>query len=192
MSIAFPTMEEPPFLLDMATSIVPYNRVLMMMEAGQPVPDGWGLDSDGKPTQDSSKLRQLFPLGGTRVTGGHKGFGLGLVVEVLCAILSGGWLDTTQMSNFTEFNLYKQHNDAHFFGAIRLDLFRHADEFKRDMDALVNHIHAAPTEAGKEHVYYPGEIEYLTRKKRDVEGIPVTDPVWSILRDLSEKYKVPI
>ena len=192
MSITFPTGSEPPFLLDMATSIVPYNRVMMMKESNQPIPAGWGLDSSGQPTQDPSKLRQLFPLGGTRQMGGHKGFGLGLMVEVLCAILSGGRMDTSQVSKATAFNRYKQHNDAHFFGAICLDLFRPADEFKKDMDAFVGTIHDAPAAPGHDRIYYPGEIEHLTREKRAVKGIPITDAVWSDLKSLSEQYDVPL
>jgi L-2-hydroxycarboxylate dehydrogenase (NAD+) len=192
MSIAFPTSVEPPFLLDMATSIVPYNRVMLMKESNQPVPADWGLDSSGQTTRDPSELRQLFPLGGAREMGGHKGFGLGLMVEVLCVILSGGWMDTSQVSKATAFNRYKQHNDAHFFGSIRLDLFRPANDFKKDMDAFVGAIHAAPAAPGHDHIHYPGEIENLTRKKRAEKGIPITDAVWSDLQSLSEQYDVPL
>jgi LDH2 family malate/lactate/ureidoglycolate dehydrogenase len=192
LSIAFPTGKEAPFLLDMATSIVPFNRVLMMKESNQRVPLGWGLNSSGQPTQDPVELCQLLPLGGSRQMGSHKGFGLGLMVEVLCAILSGGWVDTRQASKATDFNRYKQHNDAHFFGAIRLDLFRPADEFKKDMDALVGAIHAAPSAPGHDHLYYPGEIEHLTQENRTAKGIPITDSVWSDLQSLSEQYEVAL
>ena len=192
ISIAFPSMSKPAFLLDMATSIVPYNRVLMMQEAGQPVPAGWGLDSNGQPTQDPAKLRQLLPLGGTRETGGHKGFCLGLMVEVFCAFLSGGWMDTSHTSKATDFNLFKQHNDAHFFGAFRLDLFRSPDDFKKDLDKFIDIIHAAPAEPGRDHVYYPGEVEHIKRKKRIESGIPINDHIWSDLRDLSIRFNVPI
>jgi len=192
MSIAFPTGSNPPFLLDMATSIVPFNRVMLMKDNNQTIPAGWGLDSNGQPTQDPSEVRQLFPLGGSREMGGHKGFGLGLMVEILCAILSGGWADTSHASKATAFNHYKQHNDAHFFGAIRLDLFQPANEFKKGMDSFVDAIHKAPTVPGHDQIYYPGEIEHLARKERLVNGIPISDTVWADLQSLAKQYGVPL
>jgi LDH2 family malate/lactate/ureidoglycolate dehydrogenase len=190
MSVAFPTESNPPFLLDMATSIVPFNRVMLMKESNQAIPAGWGLDSNGKPTQDPAELRQLFPLGGSRELGGHKGFGLGLMVEIFCAMLSSGWTYTSEVSKAIEFNRYKQHNDAHFFGAIRLDLFRPANEFKKAMDSFVEAIHQAPTAPGHDQIYYPGEIEDLTRKERAIIGIPISDAVWFDLQSLAKKYGV--
>ena len=192
MSVAFPAETNPPFLLDMATSIVPFNRVMLMKESNQAIPAGWGLDSNGRPTQDPSELRQLFPLGGSRELGGHKGFGLGLMVEIFCAMLSGGWTDTSYASKAVEFNRYKQHNDAHFFGAIRLDLFRPANDFKKAMDSFVEAIHEAPTAPGHDQIYYPGEIEHLTRKEREITGIPIGEAVWSDLKSLAKRYAVPL
>jgi len=192
LSFAFATDNESPFLLDMATSVVPYNRVEMFQEENRSVPLGWGLDANGQATTNPAELRHLLPLGGSRELGGHKGFGLGLVVEILCAILSGGWEAAGDVSPVNEYQKHKQHNTAHFFGAIRLDMFRPANEFKRDMDALIRAIHAAPPDADHERVIYPGEIEAKTKKYRIATGIPLSKAVASDLQEISEQFDIPL
>lgn len=192
LSFSFPTAEEPPFLLDMATSIAPFNRVEMMMQAGESIPLGWGLDEQGHPTTDPGALRHLFPLGGSREQGGHKGFALALLVEILSAVLSGGWSKTSPEAEATDNSKHTQTNDAHFFGAIRIDAFRDPGHFKSDMDALIRKVHAVPTENGQEKVYVPGEIEHETKQKRLKEGIPLPGIVVADLRDLSEEFNVPL
>jgi L-2-hydroxycarboxylate dehydrogenase (NAD+) len=191
LSFSFPTEQEPPFLLDMATSVVPFNRIEMRQELGQSIPLGWGLDAQGQPTTDPAAVRALLPLGGSREQSSHKGYALALLVEVLCAVLSGGW---SQVSD-TETGLggqYKQQNDAHFFGAIRVDYFRPTAEFKRDMDAMIRAIHAAPPAPGHDRIYVPGEIEHETKQKRLREGIPLPPNVVASLQALSSKYDVPL
>jgi L-2-hydroxycarboxylate dehydrogenase (NAD+) len=192
LSFSFPTAEEAPFLLDMATSIVPHNRVEMMMQAGKSIPLGWGLDGQGRPTTDPAALRHLFPLGGSREQGGHKGFGLALLVEILSAVLSGGWSIDGPAANTADDNQYTQSKDAHFFGAIRIDAFRDANHFKRDMDALIRKVHVAPTMDGHNRVYVPGEIEHETKQKRLAQGIPLPETVMADLQELSEEYNVPL
>jgi LDH2 family malate/lactate/ureidoglycolate dehydrogenase len=192
LSFSFPTAEEAPFLLDMATSITPYNRVEMMMQAGESIPLGWGLDGQGRPTTDPGALRHLFPLGGSREQGGHKGFGLALLVEILSAVLSGGWSNDGPEAKTMDDNQYTQSKDAHFFGAIRIDAFRDANHFKRDMDALIRKVHAAPTMDGHNRVYVPGEIEHETRQKRLQDGIPLPTTVVESLQELSTEYHVPL
>ena len=115
IAIAFPTGAEPPVLLDMATTVAPYNRVMMHKELERVVPLGWGLDAEGFPTTDPANLKALLPLGGERATGGHKGYGLALMVETLCALLSGGWGPVEKEDDQT-FEGYGQPHSAHFFG----------------------------------------------------------------------------
>lgn len=192
LSISFPTNQEPPFLLDMSTSVVPYNRVEMMKEAGQSIPLGWGLDRHGNPTTDPAALRLLLPLGGSREQGGHKGFGLALMVEILCAVLSGGWSDKADDSTSTSNHKHKQSHAAHFFAAIRIDSFRDIDAFKSDLDAMIRTIHAAPVAPDKEQIYVPGEIEHKIREIRLREGIPLPANIWEDLHTLSKRYDVPL
>jgi LDH2 family malate/lactate/ureidoglycolate dehydrogenase len=191
IAISFPTLEELPFLLDMATSAAPYNRVLMHRELGKPVPAGWGLDSQGQPTTDPATLRHLLPLGGSRELGGHKGYGLAMMVEVLCAVLSGGWHNLFP-DDPRAFDGHVQDNDAHFFGAMRIDAFRPVEEFKRGMDAMIRALRAAPKALGHDRIYVAGEIEHETAQQRLRDGIPLPENVAADLRALSAQFSVPL
>ena len=212
LSIAFPTGNKPTFLLDMATSKVPYNRVQMMMQEGQSIPLGWGLDQKGQPTTDPAAVHYLLPLGGSREQGGHKGYGLALMVQVLCAVLSGGWSNDEQTqtsgtspsptSHFfhsgqndntsADKKNWRQKDDAHFFGAIRIDTFRPLEKFKESMDAMIQAIQSSPPSPEQERVYFPGEIEAETQKRRLAEGIPLSKQVVDDLLFLSSKYAIPL
>lgn len=191
LAISFPTGEEPPYVFDMATSTVPFNRITKMADANELIPLGWGLTADGQPTTNPKEVRQLFPLGGTREQGSHKGYGLAMVVQVLCAVLSGCWGDMYESSSDT-FDGHTQEGDAHFFGAIRVDIFRPLDEFKRGMDAMIRALHAAPKEAGQDRIYVAGEIEHETEQQRLRDGIPLPDTIVADLYELSQRYNISL
>ncbi len=190
ISIGFPADQEPPFLLDMATSTTPMNRIVMRQELGEPIPLGWALDADGNPTTDPAAARMLLPLGGTREHGSHKGYGLAVMVETVCALLSGGWSALTEpLANGLD---HAQSRDAHFFAAMRVDLFRPLDEFKRGMDAMIRTLRSTPTQPDQDRVYVAGEIEQITEQKRRREGIPLPPNVIADLWELSRQYDVPL
>jgi LDH2 family malate/lactate/ureidoglycolate dehydrogenase len=191
LSIAFPGAEQPPFVLDMATSVIPLNRIELIKETGGSIPPGWGMDAEGRPTTDPEAIRQLLPLGGTRELGGHKGYGLGTAVTVLCAVLSGAW-GPTPAEPPGEGATYSQQREAHFFGAFRLDLFQPPGDFKRALDAMLRALQASPPIPGRERVYVAGEIEHETEQQRRRTGIPLTDKLVADLRDLSETYGIPL
>ncbi len=184
LAVAIPCGEEPPYMLDMATAVVPVNRVMKAKETGQPIPLGWCLDASGRPTTDPAQAKVYLPLGSTRETGAHKGFGLAMLVEVFTALLSGGFADTPEG--------FDQNKIAHFFGAIRIDLFREPAEFKVAMDAMMRALRAAPPAPGHERVYLPGDIEHDTAQQRRREGIPLTEQELGELRALSATYNVPL
>ncbi|MFZ1755887.1 MAG: Ldh family oxidoreductase [Caldilineaceae bacterium] len=189
IAVAFPTQDEAPWLLDMATSIAPYNRVALHRENGLPVPAQWGMTDAGEPTADAQLLHKMWPLGGDRAHGGHKGYGLSMMVATLSAVLSGGW-DDGHDGDEKAFNGYKQSGDGHFFGAIRIDAFRPVESFKRGMDAMIQAIHAAPKEKGQARIYVAGEIEHETEQQRKRDGIPLTAATVADLKEVSEKYGV--
>jgi LDH2 family malate/lactate/ureidoglycolate dehydrogenase len=191
LSIGFPTLEEPPWLFDMATSVVPFNRITMMRDNGESIPLGWGVDADGTPTTDPSQVRFLHPLGGTREQGGHKGYGLMMMVAVLCNVLSASWA-FQEDADAHNFEGYQIDGDGHFFAALRVDLFRPLDEFKRGMDVMIRALHAAPKEAGQERIYVAGEIEHETEQLRTRNGIPLSPVVLADLQALSAQYDVPL
>ncbi|MEZ4620527.1 MAG: Ldh family oxidoreductase [Caldilineaceae bacterium] len=185
IAVSFPTAKEPPWVLDMATSVVPFNRVTMLRDNNVQIPLGWGVTEDGELTTDPSLVRSLFPLGGERATGGHKGYGLMMMVSVLCNVLSGGW-DGGVAGKSMGFN-----NDGHFFAALRVDLFRPLEEFKEAMDEMIRALHEAPKAKGHDRIYVAGEIEHETEQFRVAHGIPLTEFVANDLQELAEEHGIP-
>jgi L-2-hydroxycarboxylate dehydrogenase (NAD+) len=184
MCFAVPADKELPFILDMATTTAAAGKLEIAARHADPIPFGWALNENAEPTADprvAQKARRLLPLGGSREGGSHKGYGLAIVVEILCGVLTG---------TITALN-ENQDPRGHFFGAIRIDSFRPADEFKRDMDRLVRELKSTPPVEGQARVYVAGEIEFETANERAANGIPLHDSVLKGLRDVSEQLGVP-
>jgi L-2-hydroxycarboxylate dehydrogenase (NAD+) len=182
--VAVPAGEERPFVLDMATTTAAAGKLELAARRGDPIPLGWALDEKAAATMDprvAQKARRLLPLGGSRESGSHKGYGLAVVVEILCGVLTG---------TITALN-ENQDPRGHFFGAIRIDAFRPADEFKKDMDRLIRELRSTPPVEGQKRVYVAGEIEFETAKERTAGGIPLLGSVLKGLRDVSEGLGVP-
>jgi LDH2 family malate/lactate/ureidoglycolate dehydrogenase len=151
---------------------------------GKSIPSGWALDEKAAQTTDprvAQKARKLLPLGGSRDGGSHKGYGLAVLVEILCGVLTG---TMTALND-------NQDPRGHFFGAIRVDAFRPVQEFKRDMDRLIRELKATAPETGHERVYVAGEIECETAAERAEHGIPLHESVLKGLREVAEQVGVP-
>jgi LDH2 family malate/lactate/ureidoglycolate dehydrogenase len=191
LAIGFPTREEPPWLFDMATSTIPFNRITKMRDAKESIPLGWGIDEQGQPTTDPGLVRAIFPLGTTREMGSHKGYGLSMMVEVLCALLSGAW-SAGPAAGMGANHGHRQRGDAHFFGAVRIDAFTPLGEFKDAMDAMIRSLHDAPVAEDQERIYVAGEIEHETEQERLRHGIPLPDTVVADIRELGQKFDVPL
>jgi L-2-hydroxycarboxylate dehydrogenase (NAD+) len=183
IAVAAPARDELPFVLDMATTTAAAGKLEVAARDEEPIPMGWALDEKGEPTADprvAQRARRLLPLGGTRDGGSHKGYGLAVLVEILCGVLTGNM--TALSSN--------QVPRGHFFGAIRIDSFRPAGDFKSDMDRLLRELKSTPAVTGQERVYVAGEIEFETEKERSVHGVPLHGSVLKQLRDLSAQLGV--
>jgi L-2-hydroxycarboxylate dehydrogenase (NAD+) len=184
MCFAVPADKELPFVLDMATTTAAAGKLELAARLGKAIPAGWALDEKADQTYDprvAQKARRLLPLGGTREGGNHKGYGLAILVEILCGVLTG---------TLTALNA-NQDPRGHFFGAIRIDSFRPAAEFKQDMDRLIRELKSTPPIAGQQRVYVAGEIEFETAEERSERGIPLHSSVLKGLRDVSEQLGVP-
>jgi len=184
MCFAVPADRELPFVLDMATTTAAAGKLELAARLGKTIPSGWALDENALQTTDprmAQKARRLLPLGGTRESGSHKGYGLAILVEILCGVLTG---------TLTALNA-NQDPRGHFFGAIRVDAFRPVAEFKRDMDRLIAELKSTPPVAGQERVYVAGEIEFETAQERAEHGIPLHNSVLNGLRGVSELVGVP-
>lgn len=181
---AVPAGKELPFVLDMATTTAAAGKLELAARRGKTIPFGWALDQNARPTDDprtAQKARRLLPLGGSRDGGSHKGYGLAVLVEILCGVLSG---TITALAD-------DQEPRGHFFGALRIDQFRPASAFKLDMDRLIQALKATPPTTGEDRVYVAGEIEFETAAERVERGIPLMASVLKGLREVSELLKVP-
>lgn len=183
ISVAVPTHAEQPFVLDMATSTVALGKLHLARRLQEPIPVGWALDDKGEPTTDpvaASKAQSLLPLGGTREMGGHKGYGLAVVVDILCGMLS------SQIYG----SILGQGEATHFLGAVDIGAFQPVGEFKEAMDGMIQALHNAPKAQGHDRIYVAGEIEAETVKERAARGIPLHKDVVSYLNDLSHQLGV--
>ena len=192
ISVAAPSYEEYPYVLDMATSTVPIGRVKVYEKENKKLPLGWAIDSDGKVTDDPKKCQSgyigaLMPLGGTDVMRGYKGYGLALLVDILCGVLSGG-------SNLTDIGFPHESREAdvgHFFMAININAFRPVIDFKKQMDNMIKMLKAAPKAPGHDRIYVAGEKEYEKMHANEKIGIPFITPVIEDLKKDGEKMGVP-
>ncbi len=183
MCFAVPAQDEQPFVLDMATTTAAAGKLELAARQGKSIPRGWALNERAEATDDpktAQRARRLLPLGGSREGGSHKGYGLAIVVEILCGVLSG---------TLTALNT-DQDPRGHFFAAIRLDRFRPVNEFKRDMDRLIRGLKSTPLIEGESRVYVAGEIEFETAAERSERGIPLLPSVLKGLRDVGAQLGV--
>ena len=199
IAVAAPAGQEPPFVLDMATSTVPRGKLEVYNRLGKSLPTGWATDETGTPTDDAARVLAnfqqqagggLLPLGGAGETlGGHKGYGLALWVDVFCAVLSGAAFATLVYPKDTDGKPLPS-SIGHFFGAWRVDAFRPLEEFKSAMDELQRLLKNAPRAAGEDRIYIHGEKEHDESERRSRDGIPLNPKVAADLRDVAEELGV--
>ncbi len=172
LSIAIPSDLEAPVFLDMATSAVAGGKITVARNRGQRLPTGWIVDRDGNPSTDSADLANggaMLPLGGEQ---GHKGFGLGFMVEIFAGLVTGLGFGV---------NPAGRHNDGSLMVVLNVAAFRPLDQFKRDVADFARYIKATPPAPGVAEVFYPGELEWRTERERRQNGIPIEDETWNAL-----------
>ncbi|KAJ0427080.1 Malate/L-lactate dehydrogenase [Aspergillus carlsbadensis] len=163
-----PAGKERPFILDMAPSIAARGKIYKALRRGEKIPTDWALDGEGNITDDPAKALEgvMLPMGGP------KGSALAVMMDVFSGVLSG----SAFAGNVTgPYDPSKPADVGHFLMAIKPDLFVSLEEFKARMDYLYQRVVGSDKMAGVDHIYYPGEIEQITREKRLVEGIPFTE-----------------
>ncbi len=172
------------WLLDMATTTVALNKVLRAMLSGQPeIPAGWALDIDANPTTDTRKAVEGFPM----PLGGYKGSGLAVMVEILCAVLSGGAI-TTEVGGTRVLN--RPMRVSHFFLAIDVARFLPLAEFDQRMEHLASSLKNIEPAPGFEEVLLAGEPEWREEARRIREGITLDEGVWKALVETAAKVGV--
>ncbi|MGE3962445.1 MAG: Ldh family oxidoreductase [Dehalococcoidia bacterium] len=187
IAFAAPAGEERPFVLDMATTTVANGKIRVAHRLGLPLPEGWAARTDdGAPVLEAPATNEawwtLEPLGGSLVLGGHKGYGLGVMVDVLAGVLAGGGFSR---------ELPAGHNQA-WFMAIDVGRFRPIAEFKAHMDAMIRDLHATPPAPGSERVLVAGDPEAETFERRSREGIPLQRGLVEEIRAKAEELGAPV
>lgn len=196
ISVAIPAGEEAPFVLDMATTTAANGKLEILQRKNINAPLGWVQDKNGVTTTNANAAKEggaLLPLGGDREHGSHKGYGLGAVVDIFSAVLSGAnygpWVPP-----FVAF-LKPSDNPVgkglgHFFGAMRIDAFRDGTEFKTHMDNWIRTFKNAKVSEGNKQVIIPGEPEMEMQQERLKNGIPLLEPVVKDLKELAHKFSL--
>ncbi len=192
LSFAAPAGRHAPFVLDMATTTVAVGKLVVASRWGKPIPAGWALDDRGRPTTDpmvALKHRLLSPLGGSRELGGHKGYGLGVMVDILSGVLNGAvYGNLFERSDMKE---RKVHNAGHCLAAVDPRFFRPIDEFKRDMDDMIEALRSSPRAEGQERIYVAGEPELESEQRRRKDGIPLAPVLVAQCNGIARDFGVP-
>ena len=194
---AFPAKEEPPIIIDRATCAAAYGKIEIANRKSDKIPEGWAIDNEGNQNINPEKMINggaLLPLGSDRERGGHKGYGLAIMVDFLCAVLSGAnWGPFTPpfalRQEIPEKSVGK--GIGHFFGAMRVDAFIDLDEFKMQTDDYIRTMRSTKPAPGTNGPIIPGDPEREAEEIRSKEGIPLVEPVIEELNDISKRTGIP-
>jgi len=196
IAVTIPAGEEPAFVADFATTTAANGKLEILQRKNLDAPNGWVQTKEGWPSTDSNEVKNggaLLPLGGDREHGSHKGYMLGSIVDIFSAVLSGAnygpWVPPFPAYVPMPENMPGE-GIGHFFGAMRIDAFRPAEEFKTNMDKWIRRFRSAKTVPGEERVIIPGEPEREMESDRMQHGIELLQPVVDDLTQLGEKLAV--
>ncbi len=183
-----------PFHLDMATSVVPAGKLEVYAKAGKQMPDGWLIDADGRANTDPNEFLNIratksdggiFPVGGEGEThGGHKGYGLSLLVEILCGIFSGG-----RTSNYVRV-VPQVDKMCHFFMAIDYGMFGDKKEIEDHLTQYLNELRNARLADGQERIYTHGDKAYESLERVNQTGVKVNDKTYGEMTDICEELGI--
>ncbi|MEP6870768.1 MAG: Ldh family oxidoreductase [Anaerolineaceae bacterium] len=179
IAFAAPVQDDHPFLLDIATTAVAGGKLEIAMRQGKPIPPGWAVTADGADTDDPAILRKggaLQPLGSYIETSSHKGYGLGVMVDVLSGVLPGMGSAIFEGAN----------QQGWWFSAWRIDAFRDVADFKADMKRMVDHLRSLRPRPGVAAVLVPGDPEAHAREERRRLGIPLDAETIEQLTELAK------
>ena len=197
IAVAVPAGSEPPFVADFATTTAANGKLEILQRLNKPAPEGWVQTKDGSSSTNAGELKNggaLLPLGGDKEHGSHKGYMLGSIVDFFSGILSGAnfgpWVPPFPAYLPMPENMPGK-GIGHFLGAMRIDAFRPAEDFKMDMDSWIKRVKKAKTIKGKERIVIPGEPEAEMEKYRKIKGFNLDAQVIADLEQLAAKFSIP-
>ncbi|HEX6224134.1 MAG TPA: Ldh family oxidoreductase [Chryseolinea sp.] len=196
IAVAIPAGQQPPFVADFATTTAANGKLEILQRKNLAAPIGWVQTKTGMPSTDPNEAKSggaLIPLGSDREHGSHKGFCLGAWVDIFSAVLSGAnygpWVPP--------FVAFLEPPDdpvgdgiGHFFGAMRIDAFRPATEFKNHMDNWISRFRKAKTVEGEDHLIIPGDPEREMEESRMKDGVPINPKVVQDLKELASNLSL--
>ena len=170
IAISVPTLNGPAMMLDVTTSVAAGGKVEVYDNRRKPTPDGWLIDKEGNPVNDPklflSGQAAMLPLGGAA---GHKGYGLAMMIDAIAGGLSWAGCSAEQPTR----------GGSGFLAlAIKIDSFIDVQEYKQEVQRLIDWVKSSPTLPGFDKIYIPGEIGEETKRKREAEGIYLEEHVW--------------
>jgi LDH2 family malate/lactate/ureidoglycolate dehydrogenase len=198
IAVAIPAGNEPAFVADMATTTAANGKLEILQRKNADAPLGWVQDANGNDVTDANILKKggaLLPLGSDREHGSHKGYALGSIVDIFSAVLSGGsygpWAPPFPAYIPLPQNMPGE-GLGHFFGAMRIDAFRPAQDFKSNMDNWITRFRNATPIDPAQKVLIPGDPEREAETTRMMEGIPVVGPVVADLQEVGARFGIQL
>ena len=197
IAVAAPAGSQPPFVADLATTTAANGKLEILQRKNEETPAGWVQDQSGHSTTDAHILKKggaLLPLGSDREHGSHKGYALGAMVDLFSALLSGAnyapWVPP--FPAYVPMPTQQPGKGiGHFIGAMRIDAFRPADEFKKDMDHWIEGFRNARPMEGHSQVLVPGDPERIAEQERLQDGISLHEEVVKDLHELGARFDLP-
>ena len=188
IAFAAPGNNEPVFLFDAAMTSIAGNKIGLANRLGKELSPGWVANADGTPDMKGGSMvdfvanttRAQLPVGSTRELGSHKGYSLGVMVDILCG----------QLSFAPGFNSLARTRRAHFVAAYSVDAFGDVDEFKENMDGMLKGLAATKPMPGHDRVYYAGLPEHETRIERRETGVPLHPEVVEWFRGICAEFEI--
>lgn len=197
IAVAIPANEQPAFVADFATTTAANGKLEILQRKNADTPLGWVQDKEGNESTDANILKKqgaLLPLGSDREHGSHKGYALGSIVDIFSGVLSGAsygpWAPPFPAYVPMPENQPGQ-GLGHFFGAMRVDAFRPAEEFKQHMDNWITRFRSAVPAPGHEKVLIPGDPEREMEALRIREGVPLVEAVEKDLQIIAKNFGIP-
>jgi len=169
IAFAIPAFEEPPIVLDIATSVTAYGKVKTKAQRGEPMPEGWMIDAFGRPLTDPKRAEEGFLL----PIGGYKGYGLALVFGLLAGTLNGAAFGR-DVIDFNKDDTTPT-NTGQVIVALDIARFSPVEAFKRKVDEVIRDFRNSQRMPGVDHIRIPGEQSHATWLERSAAGVPIND-----------------
>jgi LDH2 family malate/lactate/ureidoglycolate dehydrogenase len=197
IAVAIPAKKQPPFVADFATTPIARGKLAVAEKKGERVPFGYVQDNSGNPSDDPAILKSggsMLTLGGDRIHGSHKGYCLSAIVDIFSSVFSGANFGPFVPPSVAYLPLLDKQTGTgtgHFFGAMRIDAFQPADEFKAKMDEWILTFRKAKPGPGQERVLIPGDPEREAETRIMKEGISLVPAVVKDLEHVAQALGIP-